>query len=226
MSFFKKALSLFVVLEEEQPGAAQTPAAENTAPATPATTPAYTPASTPANTPAMTQADLSKFVKHFEQLFDNANLPGPDYYEFWKMMDTLESHIPDENARIQAVFATLSIQGLNKAHLVDTAGKYKQEILRDKSNFEAAVQQKADAEIAGRRNSIQQMEAATAQKQQQIAKLQKEMEEAAAKIAQLQQEIAVEEAKIVNSQQGYLAACNAMITKIESDIQRFQQSLA
>ena len=185
MSFFKKALSIFVEIDENPSSSAPT----NNTPPTPTQhqPPQVVKTPTPVANTAISQADLGKFVKHFEQLFENTNLPGPDYYEFWKMMDTLEAHIPDENARIQAVFATLGIQGLNKAHLIDTADKYKQEILRDKANFEAAVQQKSDAEIAGRQSSIQQMEADAAQKQQQIAQMQKEIEANAAKIAQLQQ---------------------------------------
>jgi chromosome segregation ATPase len=222
MSLFKKALSIFVELDETTPNNASAPQTTGNTPPPVQQTPAQQQVAPSAS---IQQADLGKFVKHFEQLFDNANLPGPDYYEFWKMMDTLESHIPDENARIQAVFATLSMQGLNKAGLIDSAGTYKAEILRDKSNFEAAVQQKADAEISGRRNSIQQLEAEAAQKQQQIAQMQKEIEASGKKIAQLQQEIAAEETKIASSQQGYLAACNAMMSKIENDVQRFQQQL-
>ncbi len=225
MSFFKKALSIFVEIDETTPEAKTSSGNRNSSSNTPPPIQQPQAQQVPAPRANLSQADLGKFVKHFEQLFDNANLPGPDYYEFWKMMDTLEAHIPDENARIQAVFATLSMQGLNKPSLIDSAGKYKTEILRDKSNFEAAVQQKSDAEISGRRSSIQQMESDAAQKQQQIAQMQKEIEASGQQIAQLQAEIAAEEAKIAASQQGYLAACNAMMSKIDGDVQRFQQQL-
>jgi hypothetical protein len=39
----------------------------------------------------------------------------------------------------------------------------------------------------------------------------------------LQEEIAAEQHKIENAQRGYLAACNAMVSKIEADIEQFQQ---
>jgi hypothetical protein len=41
------------------------------------------------------EATIDKFDRHFETLFDQANLPGPDYYEFWKMMKTFKPHIKD-----------------------------------------------------------------------------------------------------------------------------------
>ena len=215
MSFFRKAISLFVVLEENEPQkspertAAPEPAGAQRPPASEAT--------------ALSKADISKFEKHFEQLFEQTNLPGPDYYEFWKTMDTLESHIPDETARIHAVFASLKIQGLTKSILIDTAGKYKEAVLLDKANFESAVQKKAEAEIAGREANIQKMEKERVEKQRMIEKLQQEIQDAAAQTEKMQQEIADERAKIDNAQRGYLAACNAMITKIEADVVRFQK---
>lgn len=216
-SLFRKAIGLFVVLDEEQPQQATTDSAR---PADAQT--AATPSPAPSNQP-ISQAELSKFEKHFEQLFEQTNLPGPDYFEFWKTMDTLEAHIPEEKARMKAVFASLKIQGLTKATLLDTASKYKDAILKDKASFESAVQSKSESEIAGRESGIQKMEKEREEKRLLIEKLQKEIEESAAKIASLQQEIAAEKEKIENAQRGYLAACNAMVSKIDNDIQQFQQ---
>ena len=214
-SFFRKAISLFVILDDEKPQPAQEEPVE----------PGVVPAATAEQYSPMSAADLSKFEKHFENLFEQANLPGPDYFEFWKTMDTLEKHIPDESGRMQAVFASLKIQGLTKQILVETAGKYRQVILQDKANFEAAVQQKSRAEIAGRQSDIQKMEKDREEKRLLIERLQQEIEQAAAKIAALQEEIAAEQNKIENAQRGYLAACNAMVAKIEHDVERFQQVL-
>lgn len=217
-SFFRKALGLFVVLEDPQTtqghvqegaGAASTEPELRTQSANPP--------------PTISQADLTKFEKHFSQLFDQTNLPGPDYYEFWKTMDTLEALIPDEKARIQAVYASLKIQGLTKKILIDSAGKYKEVVLQDKASFESAVQQKSQNEITGRQEKIQQMEKDREEKRRLIEKLQKEIEDSAGKINTLQKEIADEQAKIESAQRGYLAACSAMVSKIESDMERFQQ---
>ncbi|MCC6461998.1 MAG: hypothetical protein IT260_16105 [Saprospiraceae bacterium] len=222
MSFFRKAISYFVILDDEQ--APQSPATADDKKAVATSTAPSQPASVAVAAPQpMSQADLSKFEKHFQDLFEQANLPGPDYYEFWKTMDTLEAHIPDEAARMHAVFASLQIQGLSKQTLVETAGQYRQAILQDKANFESAVQKKSQAEIAGRQASIQQMEKEREEKRLLIEKLQQEIEASAGKISALQQEIAAEQGKIESAQQGYLAACTAMVSKIEQDVERFQQ---
>ena len=217
-SFFRKAISLFVILDEESPQqqAESTVQEEAAAPAVQQKVKVAEPA-------PMSKEDLSKFEKHFEKLFEDTNLPGPDYFEFWKTMDTLESHISDEKARMKAVYASLSIQGLTKQNLIETAGVYKTAILQDKSNFESAVQKKSDAEIAGRAARIEKLQLEHEEKRQLIDKLQQEIAAAAQEVETLQAEIGDEQGKIESAQRGYLAACTAMVSKIDEDVQQFQQ---
>lgn len=219
-SFFRKAISLFVIQEDDTSLKTVSPETAST----PVAAPAVKQSSQAGETSAtMSGTDLAKFEQHFQQLFEQTNLPGPDYFEFWKTMDTLEAHIPDETARMKAVYASLKIQGLNKQTLVNTAGKYKDVILSDKANFEAAVRKKSDAEIAGRQAEIKKIEQEREEKTQLIEKLRKEIEASANRLTTLQEEIAAEQHKIENAQRGYLAACNAMVSKIEADIEQFQQ---
>ncbi len=218
-SFFRKAISLFVILDEKDSTSKNTQErVSEPAAAQPASTPKAVPQPAP-----MSDADLSKFEKHFERLFEQANLPGPDYFEFWKTMDTLEAHISNEEARMKAVFASLKIQGLSKQTLIDSAGKYKETILQDKANFESVVQKKSEAEIAGRKDLIQKLQQESEAKTQQIEQLKKEIEDAIQQIESLNQEIAGEQGKIEAAQRGYLAACTAMVSKIDNDVERFHQ---
>lgn len=219
-SFFRKAISLFVVLDEEKPQSQEAAPTPKEAASAPVVRQNNTPA---AKAPTMSDEDLSKFEQHFERLFEQTNLPGPDYFEFWKTMDTLEAHISDDLARIKAVFASLRIQGLTKQHLIETAGAYKTAILQDKANFESAVQNKSEAEIASRTAEIQRIQQEKEEKRQLIEKMQQEIEASAKKAKTLQEEIEAEKGKIDAAQRGYLAACTAMVSKIDNDVARFQQ---
>lgn len=216
-SFLRKALSLFVVLDEPAPKA-ESP---QSAPAQQAPAPSTT---SPAST-ALSAADIERYERHFEQLFEKANLPGPDYFEFWRTMEALEAHIPDEDARIKAAFASLQVQGLDKAKLLHTAAQYREVVLRDKANFEAAVQSKSDAEIAGRQKEWQTLKQQNEERQRQIAQLQQEIADAEKRMEQLQREVEQEKSKIEQVHRGYLAACDAMIGKINADIQRLEHIL-
>jgi hypothetical protein len=220
-SFFKKALGLFVEFEEDPNKPSQGTAHTSTTVRT-AATPGLS--SEPVRV-AMTQADLDKFEKHFEKLFDQANLPGPDYFEFWKMMETLEAHIPDEKARISAVFASLSIQGLTKSRLVESATHYKGLLERDKAEFDRAFSQKATAELEGRKKNITELEKKIVANSELIQKLTREITEAQGVIATLKSEIVQEEQKLLANKGGYTVACDAMMKHITDDIQKIQTTL-
>lgn len=219
MSFFKKAMGFFVEIEEdpqktEQSSSSDVPPADFTS--RPVTT-------TYANN--LSKDELDKFERHFDKLFDETNLPGPDYYEFMKMMDTLEAHIPDEKARFGATYASLTIQGLTKDKLLNTANAYLQVVEKDKAAFEKAAAAKAGQEIQTRQSLMKELELKIASNSEMIQKLTKEITDAQARITTLKKEVIDEEAKITNSKGGYNVACQAMLTKITSDIEKIKTIL-
>src|SRR5580704_10148790 len=64
-----------------------------------------------------------RFAGHFDKLLSEANIPGPDYYEFARMIGVMRA-IPDDAARFGAAFAGLQAQGLDKRRLLETADAY------------------------------------------------------------------------------------------------------
>lgn len=216
-SIFKKAMGMFVEFDEESKGTQQNPSSlpqQN-----------FKQDAGVNYKPSLNQGEIEKFEKHFDQLFNKANLPGPDYYEFWKMMETLEVHIADEKARIAAVFASLSIQGLTKDKLLESATHYKSVIEKDKSEFEKAVADKAKTELDGRRKSVGEYEKKIADNAIIIQNLTKEITDAQAKVSGLKQEIIEAEKKLIESKGNYNLACDAMLNKLNQDIQKIQTLL-
>ena len=215
---FKKAMGLFVEFEEEKE---KSPIKENLN----LNTPNIPPPNFSAPKPVISKNDLDKFEKHFDKLFDQVNLPGPDYFEFWKMMETLEAHIPDEKSRISAVYASLAIQGITKQKLLETAEVYKQAVEKDKFAFIGAVNQKNDAEVLTRKNTLQTLEKKIADHAALIQKLTAEISESQVKITAIKTEVAEEENKIANSKSSYNTACDALLSKITSDIEKIKTTL-
>ena len=210
---FKKAMGLFVEFEED--------------PQKTSSQPSYTTSERHRVSPQqMLNADeVDKFEKHFEKLFDQANLPGPDYYEFMKMMETLEAHIKDEKARMSATYAALSIQGLTKDKLVETANKYKDIINKDKTNFEKIANDKSEKEIGQKRKDVLSLEETIVGHSEMIQKLTKEITDCQNALGKLKATITEEENKLAKNKQGYLLACEAMMKKILEDITRIQTTL-
>jgi chromosome segregation ATPase len=217
---FKKAMGLFVEFEEDPQSPASSNKPSSSSPGASATAQRVT------NTQQMLNAEeMDKFEKHFEKLFDQANFPGPDYYEFMKMMETLEAHIKDEKARLSATYASLTIQGLTKEKLVDTASKYKEIITQDKAQFEKIANDKSEKEIGQKRKDLKGLEETIVRNSEMIQKLTKEITEAQVSLGGLKAAISEEEQKLARNKQGYMFACEAMMKKISDDIQKIQTTL-
>jgi hypothetical protein len=215
MSFFKKALGVFVEIDE-------TPT-DNTIKKEVNVTNNNVNNNLPKT--ALNQLDIEKFEKHFDKLFEQANMPGPDYYEFCKVQATLEAHIQDEKARFAAAFASLSVQGLTKQKLLEAAAYYKEVIVADKLKFEKALDQKSHTDLETKKSSVSDMDKRIVDNSELIKKLTKEITDAQDKIAKLKEEIAEEEKRLSSNKTGYNIACEAMLNKINQDILKIQSNL-
>ncbi len=212
--FFKKALGVFVEFDEDQQTNNST-SSFTQIPKIPVEI-----ARNPAN-----HAEAEKFEKYFDNLLEKANLPGPDYYEFYKTMETLEAHIPDEKARVSATFASLAIQGLTKKTLLETAHQYKEIIEQDHVNFENALDAKVKSELGERQSKLKSLEQKIAINSEQIQKLTKEISDSQVLTGQIKNEVMEQENKLTRNKNGYQVACQAVLNKIVTDIQKIQSTL-
>lgn len=212
--FFKKALSVFVEFDEDQQTKDTTPSLGQIPRIS------IEVASNPLN-----HAEAEKFEKYFDNLFEKANFPGPDYFEFYKTMETLEAHIPDEKARVSATFASLAIQGLTKQNLIDTAKKYQEIIEKDNLNFENALETKAKVELGDRNSKLKTLEQKITSNSELVQKLTKEISDAQVLMGQIKNEVLEQENKLNKNKHGYQVACHAVLNKIATDIQKIQSIL-
>jgi hypothetical protein len=168
-----------------------------------------------AATRSATVATSSKFREYFDKLFNEANIPGPDYYEFSKMTEAMRS-IPDESARFSAAFAGLSVQGLDKQKLLSTAQQYVQVLETDAANFHSTVDAALKEKVLGKKQATEEKSKRIQQLTQEISDLQKE-------IATLQAEIKENEEKIEANTGGYHLESDAMKNRILADIEKIKQ---
>jgi hypothetical protein len=158
-----------------------------------------------------------RFSEYFDNLFKEANIPGPDYYEFARMIAAMQT-IPDERSRYAAAFAGLQVQGLDKEKLLSTAAEYLRVLASDADHFgstiEAALQEKvfsraAEAEEKSKR--IQALSQEILELQSQIGTMQDEMREAKSKLEAGSDAYAAESARRKRLIQGDLEKINNYI---------------
>jgi predicted phage tail protein len=208
-------LDLFIERKPETKSTAATPG--QPAPIVFNTSPVNTAPTVSATT---NEADLTKFVAHFDELFDKSNLPGPDYYEFSKMFQAINAPGMSEDTRMAAAFAGLGVQGLTKEKLLQTAQQYINIIEEDSKNFEQAVGGKINQELNTKKNAAIELSAKVTEKQNLIAQLQKEITDDNLNIQRMNQEVAEQEAEIASKVNGYKTACESRKQQIASDIQK------
>jgi hypothetical protein len=160
-------------------------------------------------------ATAGKFKQYFDKLFSDANIPGPDYFEFSKMTEAMIS-IPDEKARYSAAFAGLSVQGLDKQKLLSTAAQYLQVLDKDANNFNSTVDATLKEKVEGKQKEIE-------EKTKRIDELTREINELHDKIAVLKNEVKENEEKIESNSGNYKRELENMKSKILYDIERIKE---
>jgi hypothetical protein len=206
-SLGKKILSAFVEMEDKP--------AKNEDAAVPPAQASQMPAGSQERR-AATDVD-AKFSEHFNRLFADANLPGPDYYEFFKMTDAMHI-IKDEAARYSAAFAGLQAQGLDKQKLLSSAQEYLKILDADAAAFHNTVDQALLDKVQNKKKEMDQV-------QERIQKLSQEIVSLQQQIGVLTKEIAENEAKIESNSSGYETALTISRNKLLQDIEKIKQHI-
>jgi peptidoglycan hydrolase CwlO-like protein len=209
----KKILSAFVEVSDDKKTEAEKPdEAIQSFPAKPQ--PATTFTGTTANNSYASPVS-SKFAAYFEKLFQEANIPGPDYFEFSKMIEVMQA-VPDEQVRYLTAFAGLSVQGLDKQKLLSTAAQYLQLLETDATNFHSSVDAALQEKVHEKKRQMEEKDKRIQQLTQEISALQNEL-------LHLQSEIKENEAKIEANTGGYQNESEAMKDRISRDIEKIKR---
>lgn len=198
----KKILSAFVEVTDEE--------------APPVNRPEETKTSTTYAAPtAVNNEGLEKFRQYFDQLFKDANLPGPDYYEFAKMTAAMTA-IADEKSRYSAAFAGLSVQGVDKEKLLASVTQYIHVLETDASNFNSTVDATLKEKVQSKQQEIENNAI-------RIKALSNEIIELQNKITLLQQEVKENEEKIESNSGAYMQEMQWMKNKMLQDVEKIER---
>lgn len=204
-SLGKKILSAFLEVDGEKKNALLTNV--NGEPKMPP----VTPASPTAGGVRQAQSD-QRFSEYFDNLFREANIPGPDYYEFARMISAMQA-IPDERSRYVAAFAGLQVQGLDKEKLLSTAAEYQRVLASDADRFGSTVESALQEQVLSRTAEAE-------EKSKRIQTLSQEILELQNQIGTMQTEIREAKSKLEAGSNAYAAECERRKQLIQGDIEK------
>jgi hypothetical protein len=167
-----------------------------------------------------------KFLDHFHDVMNKANIPGPDYFEFQKALDAASTMQVAEDVKFKFIFSTMSASGaLTKDKLVETANQYL-EVLNDESTgFSTELEAKRAQEIDGRQKSITDIDAINQEKANMIEQLSKEISENNIKRVELQNEIATKSVEIDQKKKDFDVTYQLFVNRINEDIAKIKSNI-
>ncbi len=169
--------------------------------------------------PATASAEsTAKFKAYFDTLFAEANMPGPDFFEFQKMTEAMQS-ISDEKAKYLAAFAGLSVQGLTRQKLVQSIARYQEVLEADATNFNNSVDAALMEKVQAKKEQILEVEKRISELQTEITSLQQQT-------VMLQNEVKENEEKIKNNSGAYRQELAQMKQKLQTAAEKIEQYIS
>lgn len=159
-----------------------------------------------------------KSVEFLTKALEKNNLPGFDYIEFKQSLAALSSMNLDEETAFKSAFATASTMGLTKSKLTDSAAHYKKVLIKEKSQFEVAMQNQLKQRVDGKVKEVEKLKAQIVKHQEKIQQLQQQIDQYQHTIDGADAQINEAKEKIEGTKQGFDTAHQSILNQIEKDI--------
>lgn len=150
-------------------------------------------------------------VNYIQKTFSEANLPGPDYFEYAQSLESMKNIIIDESQRYNAAYAALVHSGLTFEKIVESANTYNKmlsDILKkfiEASNTQKTIQignAQKELEILRKRNN----------------EIEKELKENQAAIFSLESKVTDAEVSLTKKVNSFKSVCSKISQQIETHI--------
>lgn len=215
----RKILSFFIN-ESEEP--------QRPAPATQPSSPQVKPEAVQTVTNVAGTATVDrKFVDHFVDLLEKANLPGPDYFEYKQALKSMDGLGLGEEKQFQAAWASFKAMGGIKdtTILKTSADQYLGILEKDRSSFLKDVDAAIKDRVGSLNDELNKLEENNDAFAKQIIELQAKMDANKNRLGQISGEISEQSAKINANRDSFEVTFNSFVEQIKSDITKINQYL-
>ncbi|REA64133.1 hypothetical protein DSL64_00840 [Dyadobacter luteus] len=210
--FGKKILSFFI--NEEEKTEKVIPAQQKTALPVPSSP------GSPAPKNDIPQDERQKFIEHFVQLLEKANLPGPDYFEYKQALKSMDQLGLSEEKRFQAAWASFKAMAnqSDTSILTTSANQYLAALDKDRAAFLKDAEKALNDRVGSLRDEHKKLQDGNTAMSQQIADLQKKIDDNNNRLGQISGEITEQSARINQNRDGFEQTYATFTEQIKTDL--------
>lgn len=182
----------------------------------------------PISRPHTAGAVDQKFVEHFAELLEKANLPGPDYFEFKQALKSMGGLGLSEEKQYQASWASFKAMAAgvkDTSVLTNSANHYGNVLNKDRESFLKDVEAAVNDRIGSLKQESKKVQEATKTYAQQIVDLQKQINESNARLEKIANEIQEQTDKINLSRDSFDLTYQTMVDQINDDVEKINRYL-
>lgn len=169
-----------------------------------------------------------KFVEHFVELLEKANLPGPDYFEYKQALKSMEGLGLSEDKQYQASWASFRAMsgGVSDTTLLtNSASQYVGVLDRDRASFLKDVEKAISDRVGSLNKELTQLQEDNKTYARKILELQEKINANNGRLEKINSDIQEQSAKINDNRDSYDITYHSMVEQINSDLAKIKKYL-
>lgn len=164
-------------------------------------------------------------LEFLSNAIEKNNLPGFDYFEFKRAVTALLQMELDEATAFKSAFATAATVGLTKEKLIETAGYYREVLLREKDQFDKALDSQNATKVTSREQEVKRLRDQIERHKTEISRLQDEIAGYLNQIDQAESSVKVEAEKLAKTKTAFEKTHQSLLLQIDRDVEGMHKYL-
>ena len=164
-------------------------------------------------------------LEFLSNAIEKNNLPGFDYFEFKRAVTALLQMNLDEPTSYKSAFATAATVGLTKEKLIETAGYYRDVLLKEKEQFDRALDSQNATKVTSREQEVKRLRDQIERHKTEIARLENEMAGYLTQIDQAEVSVKTEAEKLSKTKTAFDKTHQSLLLQIDRDMENMHKYL-
>ncbi|HRG34224.1 MAG TPA: hypothetical protein PLN76_13190 [Saprospiraceae bacterium] len=167
-----------------------------------------------------------KFLEILAGVLEKNNLPGFDYFEYRKAVQSIAKlQTMDEATQYKTAYAAAQSMNVSHESLISSANKYLSLLEVEETNFNQSANNYLNQQLASKKSEETQLQDQVQKITQQIEELKAKLETDKTRLTNLQEELGSVSRKVEANKANFKASYQNIVEEIRTDIQKMEKYL-